>query len=134
MSDSIPCVGAVILDEDGRLCLVRRANEPAKGLWSFPGGKVEPGESDEEAIVREVLEETSLRVSIEADLGYVMRPAPDGRTFSIHEFRMRMVGTRKPRSGDDALDAEFFSVDEIRELTTTDGLLEFLAEHGILEQ
>ena len=60
----VACVGAIIRDEAGRVLLVRRANEPGRGLWSLPGGRVEVGESEEAAVVREVLEETGLVVSV----------------------------------------------------------------------
>ena len=39
----IPCVGAVIKDRDGRLLLIKRGHEPGAGLWSLPGGRIEPG-------------------------------------------------------------------------------------------
>jgi len=54
-------VGAVIIC-DGRILLEKRGNEPGKGKWSVPGGIVELGESPEQAVVREVQEETGLRV------------------------------------------------------------------------
>ena len=57
----VPCVGAVVV-HDGQLLLVRRGQEPGKGLWSVPGGRVEAGESLAEACVREVREETGLDV------------------------------------------------------------------------
>jgi ADP-ribose pyrophosphatase YjhB (NUDIX family) len=56
-------VGAVVL-MDGRVVLVKRAHEPLKGEWSLPGGAVELGETLEEAITREILEETGLEVSV----------------------------------------------------------------------
>ena len=56
----VPCVGALAYDAEGRLLLIRRRNEPGRGLWSVPGGRVEPGESDAEAVVREMAEETGL--------------------------------------------------------------------------
>ena len=56
-------VGAVVLD-GGRVLLVRRAHEPLKGEWSVPGGVVELGETLEEAIRREVREETCLRIEV----------------------------------------------------------------------
>ena len=59
----IPCVGAVIKDGPGRLLLIKRGHEPGKGLWSIPGGRVEAGESDADALVREVREETGLVVA-----------------------------------------------------------------------
>ena len=54
-------VGALIF-EDGNLLLVERAKEPLQGYWSLPGGIVEAGEKLEDAIRREVLEETGLEV------------------------------------------------------------------------
>jgi 8-oxo-dGTP diphosphatase len=54
-------VGAVIIDRY-RILLEKRKNEPSKGKWSVPGGLVELGESVEEAVVREVQEETGLEV------------------------------------------------------------------------
>ncbi len=54
-------VGAVVIDS-GRVLLVRRGREPLKGQWSVPGGAVELGETLEGAVVREVVEETRLKV------------------------------------------------------------------------
>lgn len=55
----------VVIREGGRLLLVRRAQEPAKGLWTFPGGAVELGEELDAAARREALEETGLEIEIE---------------------------------------------------------------------
>jgi 8-oxo-dGTP diphosphatase len=63
-------VGAVIL-EKGRVLLVRRARDPLQGRWVVPGGRVEWGETLEEAIVREVREETGLDVRPTEMLGVV---------------------------------------------------------------
>jgi ADP-ribose pyrophosphatase YjhB (NUDIX family) len=54
-------IGAVIAHE-GKIVLVKRGNEPSKGKWSIPGGLVELGESLEQAVIREVKEETCLDV------------------------------------------------------------------------
>jgi 8-oxo-dGTP diphosphatase len=54
-------VAAVIFSDESVL-LVRRGNEPSKGRWGIPGGVVELGETDEEAVAREVKEETGLEV------------------------------------------------------------------------
>lgn len=130
--EMIPCVGAVIFDTDERICLVRRANEPARGKWSFPGGRVEPDETSEDAIIREVMEETGLHVTIDRELGPALRPAPEGGTFHIREFLMHTKDRLPARPGDDATDAGFFSLDEIRELQTSPGLLDYMAEQGLL--
>jgi 8-oxo-dGTP diphosphatase len=66
-------VGAVIVDDSGRVLLIRRATEPLKGHWSIPGGLVELGESLVEAVCREVKEETGLIVNIEAVVEVVDR-------------------------------------------------------------
>lgn len=55
-------VGAVVVHA-GRVLLIERANEPLKGEWSLPGGGLEVGETLEEGVMREVLEETGLRVT-----------------------------------------------------------------------
>jgi ADP-ribose pyrophosphatase YjhB (NUDIX family) len=68
---NVACVGAIIRDDSGRVLLVRRANEPGRGLWSLPGGRVEPGETEEAAVAREVLEETGLVVSVGALAGRI---------------------------------------------------------------
>ncbi len=54
-------VGAVVLSE-GKILLEKRKNEPGKGKWSIPGGLVDLGESPEQAVIREVKEETCLEV------------------------------------------------------------------------
>ena len=69
----IACVGGLAYDEAGRLLLVQRANEPGRGLWSVPGGRVEPGEDDAAALVREMREETGLRVTPDELVGRVQR-------------------------------------------------------------
>jgi ADP-ribose pyrophosphatase YjhB (NUDIX family) len=70
-ASTVACVGAIIRDDSGRVLLVRRANEPGRGLWSLPGGRVEPDETEKAAVAREVLEETGLVVSVEALAGRV---------------------------------------------------------------
>jgi ADP-ribose pyrophosphatase YjhB (NUDIX family) len=61
-------VGAIIADERGRILLLRRSHEPAKGKLGAPGGFVSPGEGAEQALIREVKEETNLEVT---DLRYL---------------------------------------------------------------
>jgi ADP-ribose pyrophosphatase YjhB (NUDIX family) len=59
----IPGVGAIVVSDRGIL-LVKRDKEPARGLWSIPGGAVEVGERQEEALFREILEETGVEVEV----------------------------------------------------------------------
>ncbi len=66
-------VGAVVVDGQGRVLLVKRGNEPRKGQWSIPGGLLELGESLLDGTRREVLEETGLAVTPEAIIEVVER-------------------------------------------------------------
>jgi len=62
-----PVVAAALVDEHGRVLLQQRpAGKALAGLWEFPGGKLEPGESPEEALVRELHEELAITVDREA--------------------------------------------------------------------
>ena len=128
----IPCVGAIVVDDDGRLLLVRRANPPAQGLWSIPGGRVEPGESDESAVVRELAEETGLVGEVIREVGSVTREAPGGGRYVIRDFLLRVASTAQPIAGDDAADAAWFDVSELADLPTSPGLLSALEEWGIV--
>ncbi|HET6652834.1 MAG TPA: NUDIX domain-containing protein, partial [Nocardioides sp.] len=123
---TIACVGGVVVDRGGRFLLVRRGREPSKGSWSIPGGKVEPGESDREAVAREVLEETGLAVVVGELVGYVERPAPGGDVFAIRDFAClpaSYADAADVRAGDDADDLGWFTVDELRALDTAPGLV-----------
>lgn len=135
----VPCVGAVVHDDAGRLLLVRRRNEPARGRWSLPGGRVEPGEDDATAVRREVLEETGLDVVVGAWVGTVQRDAPDGRVYDIRDYACALMGGRL-RAGDDASAARFVDRAGLRELADrldgpgglSEGLLEALTAWGVL--
>jgi len=128
----IPCVGAVIKDGAGRLLLIRRGHEPGKGLWSIPGGRIEPGESDEAALVREVLEETGLVVTAGRLIGAVLRPAGvSGAVLDIRDYAAEVTGgTLVP--GDDADDAVWAGAADLESLPLTGGLLEALRSWGAL--
>ena len=131
-SEEIPCVGAIVFDDAGRLLLIRRANPPAQGSWSLPCGRVEPGESSEDAVVRELLEETGLSGTIEREVGSVERDAPGGGIYLIRDFVLSVSGSPTPLAGDDAAEAGWFTPSEVRALNTSPDLVEVLAEWGLL--
>lgn len=76
----IHVVAAVIRDPRGRILLARRTEErDLAGLWEFPGGKVEPGEAPEDALVRELREELGIEATVTASLIRVPMDYPDKR-------------------------------------------------------
>ena len=126
-------MGAVIKDDRGRLLLIRRGHAPGAGLWSLPGGRVEPGETDTEALVREMREETGLEIEAGQLIGRVRRPGPDGAVLDIRDYAATVVGGTL-RAGDDAADARWVDASELASLSVTEGLLEALTSWGVLGQ
>ena len=122
----IACVGGLAYDDTGRLLLVQRANEPGRGLWSVPGGRVEPGEDNGAALTREMQEETGLRVAPGELVGRVVRGP-----FAIADYLCAVVDGPL-RAGDDALDARFVDRAAMAALPLVDGLLEALTGWGAL--
>jgi 8-oxo-dGTP diphosphatase len=124
----VPCVGGLAYDDEGRLLVVRRANEPGRGLWSVPGGRVEPGEDDAAALVREMREETGLEVAPGPLIGTVQRGP-----YAIADYRCTVVGGAL-RPGDDALDARFVDRAALRSLPLVPELLVTLEDWGALPE
>ena len=131
----VQCVGAVIRDEAGRMLLIKRGHEPGKGLWSVPGGRIEPGETDEEAVVREVREETGLDVECGPLLGGIERPGLAETTLQIRDYYAVVTGGELA-AGDDAADVGWVTPEEAEGLDgdgeLTAGLLTALRSWGAL--
>src|ERR1700753_2220045 len=107
---AIRCVAALIHTTAGELLLVLRANEPGRGLWSVPGGRVEQGEDDQAAVRREAEEETGLRVTVLRLAGVVERPAPTG-TYVIYDYLCQPTGGTAV-AGSDAADVRWVDAAE----------------------
>jgi ADP-ribose pyrophosphatase YjhB (NUDIX family) len=135
MDVPVCAVGAIVLHE-GKLLLVKRDREPARGRWSLPGGRVMLGESLTEAVVREVREETGVDVDVDGLCGlaeWISRgddTAVDHHYVIIDYYATARSTTLTP--GDDAADARWVSMAELPEYELSAGLLEFLADRGIL--
>jgi ADP-ribose pyrophosphatase YjhB (NUDIX family) len=122
----IPCVGAVIKDAAGRLLLIRRGHEPGAGLWSLPGGRIEPGETHQQAVAREILEETGLRAECGRLLGAAELPGLDGAVIDVSDYLAVITGGQLS-PGDDADDARWVTAADLMGLPLTDGLAGYLA-------
>jgi 8-oxo-dGTP diphosphatase len=115
---------------NGKVLIVRRARPPAHGLYTLPGGGVELGETLEEAVVREVREETALEVAPVALAGYRQAIARDdaGRTvrhFVILPFAARWIAGEISLN-EELAQALWLAPAELAGLTTTEGLAQIV--------
>ncbi len=102
-----------IVKKGNKILLIKRNREPFKNKWSLPGGYVEYNEKVEDAVIRELSEETGLKVEIKKLFGVYSDPYrdPRGHTITI-VFLMNIFGGIL-KSGDDASDARFFDIKSI---------------------
>ena len=124
-------VGAVLFDND-RVLLVKRSNDPAKGMWAVPGGKIQPGETMQQALVREIKEETGLDIEV-GDIVFVFdvikRNEKNEITFHyvIIDFRCDLI-SGELKAGDDAQEARWISRKELNQLIVNEKTLAMLKE------
>lgn len=126
----VAAVGAIAIDA-GRILLIRRGHAPSLGLWSVPGGQVEPGESDADAVRREVAEETGLDGEVGPLAGEVTRPGVGDVVYRIRDYLVTVV-SGEPVAGDDADDVAWVPIDRLGERDLTDGLLQALRGWAVL--
>ena len=127
----VVAVGGVVVDRAGRVLLVRRACSPDAGAWTLPGGHVEEGETLEEAVVRELREETGLETRVLCRLGDVGIER-EGVSYSIHEHLMLPLDDASPRAGDDAAEVRWANCAELVALGVRTEAIEVI-ERGLVE-
>ncbi len=121
---------------DGRVLIVRRAQPPANGLYTLPGGVVEIGETLVEAVVREIREETRLEIEPHGLAGYRQVIARDDggrveRHFVILPFAARWLAGEISLN-DELAEGLWLAPSELPGLKTTEGLADIVAAAGEL--
>jgi 8-oxo-dGTP diphosphatase len=128
------CVGAVAVEGD-RILLVRRGRGAGQGLWSVPGGRVEPGERLAEAVERELAEETAVAGKCGQVLGVAERIGREHH-FVILDYLVSVGPGQQPVAGDDAAEAAWVTFDELVHMDSAGalvpGLLAFLRAHRVV--
>jgi 8-oxo-dGTP diphosphatase len=117
-------VGAIVFDAEGRVLLVERGRPPSQGLWSIPGGKLEPRETLAQAVAREVREETGLIVEV-GTLACVVERFGDDHHFVLLDYFARATAGQLAAASD-ARAARFVALDELPGLPLTEGLADVL--------
>jgi len=129
----LPGVGALIFrgrGTRGPILLVERGGHPLKGYWSLPGGLVETGESLDEAVRREILEETGLRVKPVEMFGVFERVMRDARGraeyhYLLMDYVCKVTGGRL-QAGDDVARAEWVAREKLGDYHMTEGTREVI--------
>ena len=126
----ILAVSAAII-RDGQVLIVQRARGPALGIWTMPGGVVEGGETLDQALIREIEEETALTVEPVALAGHreVMARDQDGRLqrhFIVLCFASRWVAG-EPKLNDELSAARWIRPSELGDYKTSEGLAAIVA-------
>jgi ADP-ribose pyrophosphatase YjhB (NUDIX family) len=107
-SNPSPVAGAIPVEPDGRIWLLKRGIEPSKGLWTFPGGFVDLGESVEDAARREAREEIGIDLELKGLVGVYSRPQ---QRIVLVVYRAAPLGT--PQTSDEATEVEAFTPDRL---------------------
>lgn len=123
-------VGAIVIHDDS-LLMVQRANEPGKGLWSLPGGRVELGEFLADALRREVREETGLEVDV-GELAGILEVPGDELHYVILDYHAVVVGSPEPRADGDVGDARWVPLGQVAHMDCTPRFVETMKAWKVL--
>ncbi|MEP3891250.1 MAG: NUDIX hydrolase [Hellea sp.] len=110
MTKPIDCVGVICFRGDDVL-LIKRGTAPRKGEWSIPGGRIELGETEREAALRELFEETGITAALEDKVATIDAQFEDFN-YRLHDYAARWT-SGEPVFGDDAADARFVAPSDL---------------------
>ncbi len=125
-------VDAVIEDDSGNIILIKRKYPPYAGKYALPGGFVAPGEKPQQALIREVREETNLIVKIKNKIGTFNAPDRDPRGRIISKAYKCSIITGKMESGDDSSAVERIPIEKLKDIELAFDHKKILKEANIL--
>lgn len=107
-------VAVITTEQEAKVLLIQRGNEPYKGHWAFPGGFMDMDETTEQCAIRELEEETGLKVSEVKQIGAYSKVDrdPRGRTITV-AYLARIANAEKVNGQDDAAKAEWFPINNL---------------------
>lgn len=109
-ANAVPGAEAVCIDEQGRVLLGRRGNDPGKGLWDLPGGFLHEDEPPLDGLVREVREETGLEIEPTDFLGFWLEPYNERIVLCL---AWTAKATGEGRAADDLVELRWFEPHEL---------------------
>jgi ADP-ribose pyrophosphatase YjhB (NUDIX family) len=112
-ANAAPCVAVLVLDADDRVLLARRGRDPGKGGWDLPGGFVDETEVPEDAVHREIAEETGLEVRLGAFLGHVVDRYGEDGDETLNCVYVARLASGSPTAADDVAELRWFALDEL---------------------
>lgn len=123
-------VGGAVVHED-RLLLVRRSSRRGRGNWQVPGGFVEPDETIEQAVIREVFEESGVNAEVRGVLGIRNRYDPDVNNSLYVVMLLNPLDTQPQPDNHEVDRAGFFSLEEIKGLEQVPAINLEVAERAL---
>lgn len=114
-ASSKPTASGLVIDDEGRILLARRAIEPDKGKWDLPGGFLQEAEDPRDALVRELEEETSMRVEPVEFFDVVIDRygEDDDAQYTLNLYWLCRVLEGEPTPADDVAELRWFDADEL---------------------
>lgn len=126
-------VACALIEEQGKIFAAQRGYGEWKDWWEFPGGKIEPGETPKEAIIREIREELAATIEPTEDLGTIEWDYPDFH-LSMRAFRAEIVqGSLSLLEAEDGRWLEREALSSLHFLPADEALLERLMQQGSRE-
>jgi 8-oxo-dGTP diphosphatase len=129
-SPSITVVALVLVDSQKKMFLAKRPQTKG-GEWEFPGGKKEPNEDLQEALVREIKEELSIQIFIDQELGQ-QAVIYNNKNYLIHFFLSYYKGQDIKLTEHE--DSAWFSYSDLNSIKVSPGNLEFIKKNDLLKQ